>query len=216
MDNSLIMYDHKVDEFWNRAMDLLSERDVGKLKEYINAGKYQISPDTITAFFELYLNGNEPVEIARLNQGFPLDQINWAMVKYNWPAQRDQHLFNLQNNIRDKVIKAQLEATSLITDMITVSNKKNSEKLKKYIQTGDEEYLKGVMNIESLNGLLKTIEGLQKITGQDRTTIIKTQQTTDLNLNINNKGANDNPSTLSAEDAASILAIYAKGKRNEP
>jgi hypothetical protein len=215
MDNSLVIYDHKADEFWNRAMDLLSERDVSKLKEYIDAGRYQISPDTVMAFFELYLNGNEPIEIARLNQGFSLDQINWAMVKYNWPAQRDQHLFNLQNNIRDKVIKAQLEATSLITDMITVSNKKNSEKLKKYIQTGDEEYLKGVMNIESLNGLLKTIEGLQKITGQDRTTIIKTQQTTDLNLNINQKGSSDMPNTIGAEDAAAILAIYAKGKRSE-
>lgn len=214
MDHSLILYDHKTDEFWDRAKALLTERDVQKLKEHIDAGRYQVSPDTIAAFFELYLNGSEPVEIAKLNQGFTLEQINWAMVKYNWPIQRDEHLFNLQNNIRDKVIKAQLEATSLITDMITVSNKKNSEKLKKYIQTGDEEYLKGVMNIESLNGLLKTVEGLQKITGQDRTTIVKTQSTTDINLNVNGKPT-DAPTTLSAEDAASILAIYAKGKRND-
>lgn len=216
MDQSLILYDYKADEFWTRATTLLSERDVIKLKEYIDAGKYQIATDTIAAFFELYLNGNEPTEIARINKGFPVEQINWAMVKYDWPVQRDQYMFDLQKNIRDKVIKAQLEATSLITDMITVSNKKNSEKLKKYIQTGDEEQLKGVMNIESLNGLLKTIEGLQKITGQDRTTTIKTQQTTDINFNVNNAGKGaEPPSTLSAEDAASILAIYAKGKRNE-
>lgn len=210
--NELVIYDAQSEDFQERAKKYLTENQIVKLNDYIEVGKYQITPETVTNFFELYLNGSEPEEIARLNKGFDLASIHWAMIKYNWPIKKDQYIYDLQEGIRQKVIKAQLEATSLMTDMLTASNKKNSEKLKKYIQTGDEEHLKGVMNIESLNGLLKTIEGLQKITGQDRVHKIETKNTQEVNLNLNTKVNGEN-ADLTPEQSAAVLAIYSGAKR---
>lgn len=210
--SNIVIYDAKSEDFQEKAKSLLPEKCVQKLTEYIEAGKYQISPETVASFFQLYLNGSTPEEIASLNKGFNLEAIHWAMVKYDWPTQRDKYLMDLQDNIRLKMVKTQLEATSLLTDMISASNKRNSEKLKKYIQTGNDKDLDGAMNIETLGGLLKAIEGLQKITGADKTTKVKSEHTETLNVNVNSQQGN---SSLSPEDAAKILEIAANAKRNK-
>jgi hypothetical protein len=209
----IVIYDAKSDEFKERALALLPEKDVQKLFEYISAGKYQISAETIASFFQLYLNGSSCEEIHRLNKGFELPAIQWAMVKYDWPSQKEKFLIEIQEGIRLKVVKAQLEAASLLSDIITAANKRNSDKVKKYIQTGNESDLEDAIAVDSIAGLLKVVEGLQKITGQDK---VKSQHTENININLGTKpttGAAE--SALAPEDAAKVLEIYSNAKRQQ-
>lgn len=204
--------DNSVESQLHRAYDLLPVHEYNLLKRYINDGKHQLSPETVTRFFELYLNGSDCREIHRLNKSFPYEAILWARIKYKWDDQKDMYIISLQNNIRGKVVKAQLETTSLVTDLLVATNKKYGDKLKRYIQSGDEKELDGALSVDSISGLLKLADGLLKVTGQDRTTVQKneTKQTTE--ININTKTSED---ALSAESAAKILAILAEDKRKQ-
>jgi hypothetical protein len=193
---------------------ILSNDECSVLEKYIKGGGHELHTDTVTKFFELFLNGSDCKEIHRLNTPFPLEAILWARVKYHWDTQKDEYVIQKQLMIRDKVMKAQLEATDLIADMLVVARKEHGDRLKKYIQTGNDKDLGGAMKIESLQSLMKTVESLLKITGQDRQTknINENKQTVDVNVNANVSGA---AASLTADDAAKILGIVADAKRRE-
>jgi hypothetical protein len=209
----VLIENNSVESQLARAYDLLPIHEYNVLKKYIEDGKHQLSPDTVTRFFELFLNGSDCREIHRLNKVFPYEAIVWARIKYRWDDQKDLYITSLQSNVRDKVVKAQLETTSLVTDLLVATNKRYGDKLKRYIQSGDEKELQGALSVDNVNGLLKLAEGLLKVTGQDRTTIQKseTKQTTE--ININGKAQNESP--ISSEAAAKILSIIAEEKRKQ-
>ena len=189
----------------SRAM--LAPTDYDSLKKYIDNGGKQLAVPTAGAFFELFLNGSDVSEIHRLNKAFPVEAIHWARVKYNWDVQKEDYIRNLQLNIKDKLMKAQMETVGLLTDMLTAANKKHGDKLKRFIQTGNEKDLAGALSIDSVHGLLKVVEGIQKITGADKVQKISKEET----LNVNVTSSTDD--ALSAETASKILAAIAEEKR---
>ena len=203
-------------ELLEEAALVVSPDECDLLRKYVESGGKELSADTVDKFFELFLNGSDPREIHRLNKPFPVEAILWALVKYRWVYQKDNYIFNRQKAIADKVMRAQLEATDLVSDMLVAAKKKHSDKLKKFIQTGNEEDLQGAMSIDSLASLLKGIESLVKITGQDRTvttkTVSKNEQTVNVNMNAQVGGA---PAALAPADAAQILGILANAKRKD-
>lgn len=195
------------------AAKVLPQDELVLVQSYLDKGGHQLSPDTAAKFYELFLNGSDCKEIHRLNKPFPYEAILIARVKYNWDFQRDEYAFKLQSGIKDKVMRAQLETTELMTDLLVAAKKKHGDKLKRYLQTGDEEDLKGSFNIDSLHNLLKIVEGLGKITGADRNLKIKTENTQNLNVNV---GAGSVPTQdLTPDDAAQILNILAEAKRRK-
>ena len=150
-------------------------------------------------------------DIHRLNKAFPYEAILWARVQYHWDDQKDNYIINLQSAVHDKVLKAQLETTNLLSDLLVATNKRYGDKIKRYIQTGDEKELEGVMAVDSINGLLKLTEGLLKATGQDRVvkSITENKHTTEVNVNVGAQTGN----SLGSEDAAKVLAIIADARR---
>jgi hypothetical protein len=199
-----------IEEQLKKAQELLPEDEFTRLKNYIESGKHPLAPDVCAKFFELYLNGSDCKEIHRLNKGFPYEAILWARIKYNWDETRDQYIQSLQDHIKEKVIKAQLETTGLISDILVATNRRYSDKIKRYLQTGDEAELKGVLNIDSINGLLKLMDGLLKITGQDKVTktISEVKNTTNVNINTNNE-------KISPETAAKILDLITEDRNKQ-
>jgi len=199
-----------LDELLTRAEGMLPTAKYNMLRLYIENGRHQLAPDTATKFFELFLNGVEPEEIHRLNKAFPYEAILWSMVKYSWPQQRDEYIAKLQSTVRDKVIKAQLETTGLLTDMLSAANKHHGDKIKKFLQTGEASDLDGALNIDSVGNLLKILDGLLKVTGQSNTQKVKTENTQTLNLNVN---TSKNDESMDAETAAELLSVIAKSKK---
>jgi hypothetical protein len=200
------------DAFDEKAKEILTPEDYAALKKYIDGGGLPLALSTASSFFELFLNGNDPKEIHQLNKAFAYETILWARVRYNWDHLKDEYAARLHELVREKVIKAQLESACLLSDMLAVANKKHGAKIKKFLQTGKESDLGGALQIDSIQHMLKVVEGLQKITGQDRTHKISKEETINLNLN----GIVSDDSGISVDAAAQVLSIIATDKRKRP
>jgi hypothetical protein len=199
--------------FDEKARALLESDDLKQLTEYREAGKMRLSPKTTAGFFELFLNGSSLKEIHQLNPAFPYPAILWARVEENWDDQKDAYIRDLQLGIREKLIKSQMETAGLLTDMLSAANKQHGSKLKKYLQTGNEADLGNAMTVTSIQSMLRVIEGLQKLTGQDKTFKFKTEETITHNQNVNITMQESDG--MSPEAAAKILAVVAEEKRKK-
>lgn len=197
--------------FEDRAVASLSDTDYAELVAYISAEKPELALSVAQKFFELYLHGNSVDEIHRLNSAFPKSAIQWVRFKYNWDKLKNEHMIKLHESTMQKVMKAQLDATSLIADTLSVASKRHGDKLKKYIQNGNESDLTA-LDIKSLKDLMKASEALQKITGQDKnqTHFIKKEET--LNVNVTTSDENKN---YTSETSARILEAIAAEKRKK-
>jgi hypothetical protein len=210
MTKSLATY--RPPEFVELARVDLTPDELEVLSIYTEGGGYPLAPATAVKFFELFINGSSAAEIHRLNPAFPVGAILDSQVRYKWAAERDRCAVELQQRVRESVIKAQLETTELMADMLRAAKRQHGDKLKKFIQSGNEKDLDGVLNIESLHSLGKIVDSLLKITGQDRVSKVKTENTQNLNVNLTSSQSNED---LSPEEAAKVLEILADAKRRK-
>lgn len=200
--------DH-TDTFESRAKASLVPADYEDMMGYIDRGGSEIALSTANKFFELYISGNDVEDIHKLNPAFPRSAINWLRIKYDWDSMREQLMRKMQNQIADKVMKAQFEAASLYSDIISAAHKKHSENLKKYIQTGDKKYLEDTIDINSVHQLQKVVDGLQKVTGQDRKITVSEEKRVSVDVNV------DGGESFGSDAASKILAIVAEEKRKK-
>jgi len=194
--------------FEDRACAALSDVEYAELMAYIAAENPELALSTAQRFFELFLYGNNVDDIHDLNVAFPKSSIQWCRFKYNWDRLREEHMMKLYASTAQKVMKAQLDTTSLLADILSASAKKNGDKINKYLQTGNENDLAGALSVKCLKDLVKTAESLQKITNQDK----KMHITKEENVNVNITST-DTAKTFSSETSAKILEAVAAEKR---
>ena len=211
-NKSLVLVDEAYDEL---AQAALASKDYLLLKKYIFDGGKKLAPATAASFFELFLNGNEVDEIHRLNKAFPLESILDARIRYKWDEHKEYCAQALHSKIKDKLIRAQLETASLLADMLTAANKKHGDRLKKYLQTGDEKDLGDALTINSIPAMLKVVDRIQKITGQDRQHKVTKEETFNLNLQSGITKSEETDDGMSADTAAKILSAIAEDKRKK-
>lgn len=195
--------------FKERALGLLSNAEYNMLVAYIEKGGCPLAPETAANFFQLFLNGSSIGEIHRLNKSFPYEAILCARIQYAWDEERDDYARHLTETVKQKVIKASLETTSLISDMLVAANKKHGDKLKKYLQTGNVEDLGDAMNIDNLTSLIRGVEALQKLTGQDKVQNINKKETLDVNVKVSGT------SEVGESTRKLILSAIAQDKREK-
>lgn len=196
--------------FDDKARSLLTQTDYEDMSEYMEAKKPELALVTANKMFELFMNGSDVDEIWKLNPAFPKAAINWCRIKYDWDRMMKEHVFKIQQRIADKVMKAQLEATSLYADIISAANKKHSDNLKKYLQTGDEKYLRKTIDINSIHQLQKAVDGLQKATNQDKRFTVTEEKNVNVNVDLK-----DGTGDMSPETATKILAALAEENRKK-
>lgn len=200
------------ESFEDKSRRILSIPEHNMLMTYVESGKHPLSPETSANFFGLFLTGNSIGEIHRLNKAFPYEAILWAAIKYDWHQKRDEYALDLQSQTAQKVMMAQLETAGLMADLLSAANRKHGDKIKKYIQTGNEADLGDSLTIENLHSLMKIAESLQKVTGQANTVKVKTENTQNLNVNVT---ASTNGQAMDANTAAAVLKVIAESKRNK-
>jgi hypothetical protein len=202
--------DNTPEAFQQKAQTFLSVPEYNMLMAYIEKGCHPLAPDTAAAMFNLFLNGSDYREIHRLNKAFPYESILWASIKYNWHEQRDEYALNLHQSVAQKVMKAQLETTGFLSDLLVAANKKHGDRVRKYIQTGEEGDLGDSLSVDSLHSLLKIAEGIQKLTGQSNTVKVKTENTQNINVSVGSSGGME---AMDTETAAKVLSAIADSKR---
>lgn len=131
--------------------------------------KPSLAPALSVRLFELFLNGSSCEEIVKLNNGvYTLGQVLEARVRDQWDDKKDRYLADLYGGVLDRVKQTQIEAVGFTSDLLAVAHKQFGQKLKKYLQNGDETELKDVVSLGSLQGYSKAIEILLKLTGQEK------------------------------------------------
>ncbi len=126
------------ESFEDKSRRTLSVHEHNMLASYVEAGKHPLAPETAANFYGLFLTGTSMGEIHRLNKAFPYEAILWASIKYDWHQKRDEYSLGLQAQTAQKVMTAQLETAGLMADLLTASTKKHGDKIKKYLQSGNE------------------------------------------------------------------------------
>lgn len=153
-------------------LEALSERELDSLKRF-REGKtkglsYPLAPVTQAKLFELYLNGSCCEDIQKLNPTFTLGQVVDACVDGKWEQRRRNHINRLLSRVRDRVVQVQSESVEFMSNMLAAAHKLHGDKLKKFLQTGNEKDL-GDVKIENLEQYRKAADVLLKLTGQSNT-----------------------------------------------
>lgn len=148
-----------------QAYQNLSLEESKAYERWQNSNEPTIAPSTQAKFFELFLAGKECQEIQRLNPTFSLGMIIQARLMGRWDERREQHLTSLLDGVRERVQQVTLESVNFIADMLSAANKLHGDKLKRFIQSGDEKDLDGLA-VNSLKTYKETVELLMKMTGQ--------------------------------------------------
>jgi hypothetical protein len=146
----------------------LTEREKSQLKKWQGKpNSIPLSVGTSLQFYELFLNGYNCEEIAKLNEDkFDVGMILDARVRHDWDAKKITHLNSLYGGLLDKVKKTQAEGAVFLTDLLAAAHKLHGNKIKKYLQTGDIKDL-GDLQIESLDAYRKILDALMALTGQN-------------------------------------------------
>ncbi len=155
-----------------KAVSRLSEKERYAYRYYCNSEQPAVAPSLNAKLFQLFLNGKSCDEILRLNPSLSLGQIVAARVDGKWDERRDEHLDQLLTQTSLRVQQVTLETADFVCDLFAVANREHGDKLRRYLQTGNELEL-GDFRITSLANFKTAIEILQKLTGQERQTSTK-------------------------------------------
>ena len=185
----------------------LPDKERQALTAYLNVGGGELSAAAAAQFYELFLRGSSCEEIQRLNKAFPLGAIIQARLKFDWDQRKSDHMMELQNKVADTVMRSQLETAEYLANMLSVAAKRDNDRLKKYLQTGNKEDLGDAMTPSNMMSLTKAIENLMKITGQDKN--IKITKKEELNVNLRSEGG------LTSDQASSVLTAISAAKRKD-
>lgn len=177
---------------------LFSEREKKVLLIAEDQGLRPISPTLAMQFFQLFLEGYSCSEIAKVNLPFREGDILFLRKKFKWDEERDAYAYNLQVQMRDKLIKTKLEALEYISNSLAVVHKIHKEKQMRYLQTGrpedePETWITGPTAYKSM------LEAIQKITGEDRTTTQNVKSESKITVESNQ------PITLISEELQSKM-----------
>lgn len=150
------------------ALKLLSEDEADELQRWLSKEKPPIAVSTAAKLFEIFIQGQTCKQIHKLNPQFDYGAIIHARIRDGWDEKRAEYVAHAYGSIREKVIKAQMDAIEMTANLLSVTAEQNNKKYLKYLQTKDEQELKGSIQIESLKQFKEAVESLQKLTGQDK------------------------------------------------
>lgn len=145
----------------------LSPSELVTYQEYVDSGKPPLSPQVQKQLYELFLNGKSCSEIVRLNPNFSLGMVLRARVDGRWDDLRDAHVAELLSGVRERVQHTQTEAVNFACDLMSAVHKLQGDRIKKYLQTGDQEELGKLAETLNLRSYQTVVEMLLKLTGQE-------------------------------------------------
>jgi hypothetical protein len=187
----------------------LSPKERAAYEVYLANGNRNISPVTQAQFLALFLRGKSCDEICALNPSWPLGAIVKCRIEGDWDQRLADYREQLFTGVREKLQQIELESINFLTDMLAVAHKQQGDKLKRYLQTGNEDDL-GEMKISSIAGYSKVLETVIKVTGQDR------EQTVTHQHSIKTDAVADYSALASAssDQAAEVLAKLIEVKKS--
>lgn len=195
-----------MNELTKNAIESLTPTERAAYEQYLEKGAPPLSPAAMANLFELYLNGNSCEDIAKLNKNFTLGMIARAKVDGLWEERRQAHVRSLLEGVRERVQQVQLESVMFSADLLAAANKLYGDRLKRFLQTGDEREL-GDLSITSLKQYREAVELLMKLTGQERESKVTVKGEQRHTIEVKPTKA------MTPAEAAQILTLVEGGKK---
>jgi hypothetical protein len=82
-----------------------------------------------------------------------------------WDEKREAHIGDLLSGVRERVQQSQVEAIAFACDLLSAAHKQYGDRIKRYIQTGNEEEL-GDLKVKSLKDYKEVVSLVMSLTGQ--------------------------------------------------
>lgn len=155
------------DEAIEKSKTYLSERELHAYGVWCGMSKPHLSPALNAQLYQLFLMGKDTEEIRRMNPTLSLGEIVAARVEGQWDERKTEYLDSLLDKAQGRVQQATLEQIDLMCDVLSLARKEQGDKIKRYIQTGNDDD-KPDVRIDGIRTLKTAIEILQTLTGKDR------------------------------------------------
>lgn len=154
------------------------ERERKAYDYFCKSDQASVAPSTNAKFFALFLAGKTVAEIHRLNSNLSLGQVVAARIQGDWDRRRVEYMDELLKGAADRQVQSQLESIEFLQDMLAVLKKRDGDKYRLYLQTGDESHLNGTLQINSIDAIKKVVEAIQKLQGTEQTVHVIKSETT--------------------------------------
>lgn len=199
------------------GLRFFTDREKGIYSEWKDLSSSKpLAVTTSLKMYELFLNGYSCEEISRLNEHkFPTGMILDARLRHTWDDRRQQHLAELYGGIFDRVRQTQTEAVAFVSDLLSAAHKKHGDKLKKYLQSGEQADLdKTNLAIDTMTSYKTAADMLMKLTGQDKEKTPITNKTVVVgnNVSVTEERAVDDGGVVTSNIADRILQFLEAGE----
>jgi len=166
------------------------------------------------------VHGISCAEIVVLNApAYVVEQVLEARVRDQWDEKRRTYTDDLYAGILNNVRQTQVESIQFVSTLLAAAHKHHGQKLRRYLQTGDEKDLDG-MSIDSFRSYKTVAETLLKLTGQDRGAIEKRldkQPTAGVHIdNANILNIGQDAKSITPQIAGQVLAYLESKRPPEP
>lgn len=178
----------------------LTPTEQSALRYWYASNQPEISPDTATRMFQLFLQGQTCDQIRSLNKGYSLGQVVRARVAGEWDKLRSEYQRDLLELTRIRAMQETLETTNFVGDMLAAARTEFGEKFRKYILTHDSKEL-GALRIESIKDLKDAVALFQMLTGQDKKQTVQGEV-----LHRHEHGASEQTAKVIGESLAPAVA----------
>ncbi len=144
----------------------LNARELQAYELCVKRNQMAVSDIASDSFYQMYLAGASCQDIQKSNTGFTLGQIVRCRLEGDWDNLRAEYQARLYTGVADAVKQAQMESVKFLALRLTASHKFHTDRLLKFIQSGDEKLVEG-LGVDNFKQYQETLDTLMKATGQN-------------------------------------------------
>lgn len=150
------------------AFDLLSDRERAAYDAWLVKKQPPVAPSTAAKYLEAYLQGSTCEDILKLSKGMALGAIVDCKIRDRWDDRLVEYRATLLDQVGQRLRQVQLESVQHIADQLAVAHKRDGDRLKRFLMTGDNADLGGASFITGIKSYSEAVKALLALTGQDK------------------------------------------------
>jgi hypothetical protein len=197
----------------------LTPEDIKKIEKYVADGLpniHRVDEQLLYRMTDLYLGGSTYWQISNI-MNLPRVMVMYVAHRYDWYSTKKEFLNELQQSITGRVIDSKLVSQDFLLTLTQAWQKKILKKLKRYLETDDEEHTEEI-DLKEVEKLLKTIEMIKDLNNEGKNSKSRTPAV-GLNLGdgVTIERSGDNKVTITPKEKAlgDVLQRLADDRRAE-
>lgn len=171
-------------------------------------GPQPLPPQVTTLLFDRYIGGSSLMDLFREFPEYTRESIAYTAYHYSWPTVRDDLIFDMQTQMKQKVMASKMKQLDLVSNMIEVAHREANQALLAYIKHPCDKNLPKTLRIKTIKELQVAVDMIGTIINQDNQKNIKV----DGKIQTDGAGGATSNGKLSSEIASELLKALSSGQ----